>query len=84
MLILSHGNVCVESGFSINEDMLLENMKERSLMAYRLVYGGVMNAVGISIVDITKEMIKDVDDAHKPLHQVFRGKQTVSNCWRET
>ena len=33
-------------------------------MAYRLVYDGVMNAGGISNVDITKEMIKDVDDAH--------------------
>ena len=27
VLILSHGNVCVGPGFSINEDMLLENMK---------------------------------------------------------
>ena len=32
-IILSHGNVCVESGFSANEEMLVENMSEGSLVA---------------------------------------------------
>ena len=32
-MILSHGNARVESGFSPNEDMLVENMSEGSLVA---------------------------------------------------
>ena len=28
VVILSHGNACVESGFSANEEMLVENMSE--------------------------------------------------------
>ena len=30
-MILSHGNARVESGFSANEEMLVENMSEGSL-----------------------------------------------------
>ena len=32
-IILSHGNACVESGFSANEEMLVENMSEGSVVA---------------------------------------------------
>ena len=32
LLILSHGNAAVESGFSINKDMIVENLKEDSLI----------------------------------------------------
>ena len=65
VLILSHGNARVESGFSINEDMLKENMKERTLVAYRTVCDGVINEGGIKNVNITKQMIKDVDEVHE-------------------
>ena len=33
VLILSHGNACVESGFSINKSLLQENMKNESLVS---------------------------------------------------
>ena len=41
MLILSQENACVESGFSMNEQMLEANMKEHSSVARRIVYGRV-------------------------------------------
>ena len=65
VLILAHGNARVESGFSINEDLLVENMKEESLVASRLVYEGVAKEGGVSEVQIGKRMIDDVDKAHK-------------------
>ena len=41
MLILSQENACVESGFSMNEQMLEANMKEHSSVARRIVYGRI-------------------------------------------
>ena len=38
VFIQSHGNVRVESGFSVNADMLVENLKEESLIGQRRVY----------------------------------------------
>ena len=38
VFILSHGNACVESGFSVNADMLVENLKEESLSYGMLTY----------------------------------------------
>lgn len=38
LLIFSHGNAFVESGFSINKDMLVENQREASLVALRRVH----------------------------------------------
>ena len=38
LCILSHGNTTVESGFSINSDVLVENLLEKSVVAQRQVY----------------------------------------------
>ena len=43
VMILSHGNARVRSGFSANEETLVENMSEGSLVARRVVFDGVMN-----------------------------------------
>lgn len=44
VLILSHGNARVESGFSINQSPLLSNMKERTIVSQRIVYDAIRNA----------------------------------------
>ena len=46
LLILSHGNAFVESGFSINKDMLVENMHEETLLALRRVWDYVSSNGG--------------------------------------
>ena len=38
---LSHGNASVESGFSVNESILVENMSKRSLIGQRLVIDAI-------------------------------------------
>ena len=43
VMVLSHGNAGVESWFSMNEEMLVENMSEDSLVVQRMVFDGVMN-----------------------------------------
>ena len=63
-MILSHGNAHVESGFSANEEILVENMSEGSLVARIMVFNGIMNEGGISNVDVNRKMLKFVNNAH--------------------
>lgn len=56
-LILSHGNHEIERGFSINKECLIENLKEDSLTALRIVYDAVSSAGGLEKLVITKSMI---------------------------
>ena len=60
VLILSHGNGQVESGFAINKDLLNENIKKESLVAQRVVYDGVMQEGEILTVNVNKEMMTEV------------------------
>ena len=41
---LSHGQAAVKRGFSINNELLVENMQEKSLVASRFVYAGVKSS----------------------------------------
>lgn len=41
MLTISHGQALVERGYSVNKDLLIENMQERTVIALRHVYDGV-------------------------------------------
>ncbi|KAG0423629.1 hypothetical protein HPB47_000599, partial [Ixodes persulcatus] len=58
ILSLSHGNASVERGFSINKDCLVENQKEQSLVAQRIVYDAVSSAGGVASVQLTKRMLQ--------------------------
>ena len=64
-LCLSHGNACVEAGFSVNEQILQENMHDSSIIAQRIVYEGIMEDGGILNIEISDEMIKYVQQSHK-------------------
>ena len=66
VLILSHGNARVESGFSINSSILLENMLKETIVSQRLVYEGIHRTGGSATdVAITPEMLKMVKASHK-------------------
>ena len=64
VLILSHGNAQVESGFSINGDILSENLQKESVVAQRQVYDRIHNQGGVLNVDITKEIMRSVRVSH--------------------
>ena len=64
LMILSHGNARAESGFSANEQMLVENMSEGSLVARRMVFDCLMNEGAISNVDVNRKMLKFVNNVH--------------------
>ena len=66
VLILSHGNAKVEHGFSINKQILKDNMLERSLVAQRIVHQAIPKQ-GRKFLDIEidGQMIADVRGASR-------------------
>lgn len=38
MFFLSNGQAAVERGFSLNKEMLMENLQQKSLISQRMVY----------------------------------------------
>ena len=65
VLLLSHGNARVESGFSINSDILLENMLKETIVSRRIVYEGVHRSRGPTKVEIPPEMLKMVGTSRR-------------------
>ena len=63
ILVLSHGNAAVESGFSVNGDMLVENLHESSLVAQRTVFDSISYAGGVLGVSVDKGMMQYVRGA---------------------
>jgi len=50
----------VERGFSINKELLVDNMQEKSIIAMRQVYDAVVSAGGILKVERTKKLFAAV------------------------
>ena len=80
VLILSHGNAKVESGVSVNGDLLVENMNEDSIVAQRVVYDELRaKRFDISSVEINQTMMRKVRSARTSYSQYLdMKKQTAS------
>lgn len=57
LLILSHGQPTVERGFSINSHVTVENLKEESLVAQRIVHDAITTPGGVCQMPVTKSML---------------------------
>lgn len=75
VLTLSHGNASVESGFSVNSDMLVENLHEESLVAQRIVYDAVQSAGGIASLNIDKNLLCYVRGSNARYNEALEGKR---------
>ncbi|CAL1262687.1 unnamed protein product [Larinioides sclopetarius] len=56
LLILSHGQAVVERGFSVNKNIEVENLKEESYVAKRLILDELNKCGGANNFQITKEL----------------------------
>lgn len=54
VLILSHGNVQVERGFSINKECLIENLREESLIWIGTVHDAITARWGLQSLTVIK------------------------------
>lgn len=62
---LSHGQASVERGFSVNKELLVENLQCQSLVSQRMVYDHVISTEkSITELPIDKELVKSCKLAH--------------------
>ena len=69
-------------GFSINGDILLPNQLCESIVAQRIVYEGILKAGGVTQVDISSQMVKDVKGSHRR-YNLSAMKEAVLNADKE-
>ena len=67
-MILSHGQASVERGFSINKEMMVENLKEHSLIAQQIIHDHVRFIGGLENVGYTKELLLPASAARQKYH----------------
>ena len=58
IFVLSHGQSFTERGFSINEEVVDDNTKEKSLISQRIVYGTIQSCYDGKVSDfqVTPEL----------------------------
>jgi hypothetical protein len=84
VVVLSHGNAADEAEFSINRDLLVENLHEESVISQRQVYDAVKLAGGVVSVIVNKKMIQYVRGARGRYEDVLaQEKQTSSEAERK-
>ena len=65
VLTLSYGNASVEGGFSINKELLIDNMTEDTIVSQRVVFDVICSAnMAVNKVEVTSKMIASVKQAH--------------------
>jgi len=74
---LSRGDAFLERGFSINTEILVENLQEESLIAQRRVFDFVNNAGGPLHVEISKPIILSMRSAYS------RYKDASEDKWKQ-
>lgn len=77
VLVISHGNATVESGFSVNKALLIENLQEKSVVALRTVYDSVADVGGLLNVDVSKRMILSARNAHSYYQEELEKKKLL-------
>ena len=81
---MSHGNECVEGEFSINSDILVENLHEDSIMAQRTVYDAIQAVRGLAGVTVDKSMMMYVRTSHRRYQEnLERARHTEANTQKQ-
>ena len=57
LLLMSHGQATVERGFSINKEVVVENLSERSFIAHRIIHDHIESVGGLANVQISKQLL---------------------------
>ena len=65
----------MESGFSINNDILVENLHESSVVGQCQVYDWIVHAGGVRNVEITRSMVKNVNMSHSRYKDYLKRKK---------
>ena len=87
-LIFSHGQASVESGFSVNGSILVENLLEESLVCQRLVYDGLVHLGGLKSLTkgkilVDKKMMNFVKTSNSRYKDALKEKELKTNQHKE-
>ena len=64
ILVLFHGQGCIERGFIVNKDMLQPSLEGMSLISQRMIYDHLMsNELSLQSITITKKLRDSVGNA---------------------
>ena len=66
---LSHGKAAVERGFSINKQIAIENLKERSFIAHRTIVDYLKDIGGLSCVMVSPTMLLSANKGRQRYHE---------------
>jgi len=74
--IILCGNAAVEGGFSINKELLIDNMTEETIVSQRVVFDAI-HAAGMVVikVEITSKIIAGVRQANAQYKMALQAKQ---------
>ena len=73
--IFSHGNAILERGFSVNDQLLVENLSEESLVAQRRIHDKVTYVGGVEKIEITKALVLSMRNGHSRYRDALRSKK---------
>lgn len=80
-LIMSHGNACVEGGFSVNKELLLPNLLQESIEAQRQILDGISAEGCFQNVALTKELFGYVRMARRRYRDALDVKHLSNPCY---
>ena len=63
LLLLSHGQATVERGFSINKQVMVENLSQKNLKCRRMIKDHLASVGGLKGVTLTPELLKSAASA---------------------
>jgi len=76
---LTHGQASVESGFSVNKKLLIENMEEETIVAQRIVFDAVrLSDMDITKTDMSQKMMACVRQSHAAYKRALQLKDKQS------
>ncbi|XP_052221862.1 uncharacterized protein LOC127838275 isoform X1 [Dreissena polymorpha] len=64
ILVLCHGQSDVERGFSVNKELVVENLAKETLIGQRIICDYVKTVGGVLNVPITKDLLKSVQSSN--------------------
>ena len=78
VLMLSHGNATVESGFSVNKNILVENLHEKFLVAQRQVYDTIKHLGAVTELALNNKIRKCVQNTYKSYMEFLKREKQKS------
>ena len=76
-MVLSHGQATVERGFSINKELSVENLTERSFIAQRVIKDAISSAGGVIKIEITKKLLTQASSARAKYHAYLEDQKKI-------